>query len=146
MTHEHGQAFIPDHFSRATLVKELQIENMFLKSHAGEIISDSFWTKVEASYNSNHAEFLRLHACPLLDHILKRDKLECDTSPSVPHTEPGEPTSPVCPVTPVCTPHAVPEPSALLTLGIGIIAVFVFAVTKKWVDGIENKIRNNNEF
>jgi hypothetical protein len=128
MSHEHGQAFIPDHFSRATLVNELHVENMFLKTHPGQIVVDAFWTKAEASYDSNHAEFLRLHECPLLDHILKHDKLECVISPSVPHIDPGNPVKPVCHVEPTCGPHAVPEPSTFVLSTI-VIAMFVFFYT-----------------
>lgn len=128
MSHEHAQVFVPDHFSRATLAKELHVESLFLRSNPGEIVADTFWTKAEASYNSNHAEFLRAHACPLLDRILKHDHLE---SPSLPHiVEPAPPVVVTC-TPPPCPVAGVPEPSTLVLFGIGIVAAFVFLVINR---------------
>lgn len=129
---------IDDHFSHAELVRELQIEAPY--EHAGLIAPDAFWTKAVTSFESDKHEFLRLHACPLLDRVLKHDHL---VGPATsPHCVLGDPTSTAI-VGRTCdppAPHAIPEPSPMVLSSIAIVAVAIFCrILKSALAKIEPK-------
>ena len=132
--------YIPDHFTHATLAKELAIEYRYLRSHPGEIDPDAFWTKAVASYESSPRLFLLHHQCPLLDRILKHDHLP--QIPIPPHFLPCVPCEPCEPMhcgtgdpppTHPGSPHGVPEPASMLLMCVSMVVVTAFYRWRRYI-------------
>ncbi len=131
--------YIPDHWTRRELVKELRIEHTYLSNHPGEIIRDGFWLKAESSYLSSPAQFARHHMCPELLHILRHDHLtSLPVPPVITPLMPSEPPT-LPPV--VIQPHSlgggggsppgsVPEPTSMILWAVAI-AWFVLRTSSR---------------
>jgi hypothetical protein len=138
--HHEASGFIPDQFSHAALVREIHIEAPY--AHQGLIVNDAFWEKVEASYQSDPRMMLHEHQCPILDQILRIDRLSVDpsavTTPTPPATTvwqlpltslPPTVTGTHYPVGPLTT-ISVPEPTSIIPAGIAALTISAYVVTR----------------
>jgi hypothetical protein len=121
---KENMSYIP----RVELAKELKIELTYEKDHPHEIIPDAFWTKIVSEYDANKHQFIKNHQCPVLDHILRCDHLECSPSycPPCPTPVVCEPCSPF-----KCDPVSVPEPSGFILVSIALVVIAIVVSFKR---------------
>ena len=136
---QEAEDYIPDHFSHATLVRELHVELPYARE--GLIALNKFWGKLEAAYLSDPRETLRQHGCPVLDSILRHDHLPVHPETIIPTISPpsivGQTSASVSAPTGTGTHEpggpqqiSVPEPSSIILAGLAMLMLSACLLTR----------------